>query len=87
MELNLFFLVLISLKQYNHIHENESMKQPNRSELSVLTFLLLIIQEKNAERMVSQLRIGAHLVVSQIQEIGTLTKYRKEAYIEEDISG
>ena len=78
---NLLFFVLASLKQYNRMHKNESMKQPNRSELSILTFLLLIIQKKVLKKMVSQLRTGANLVVSQIQKIGTSTKSRRERYI------
>ena len=57
------------------MHKNESMKQPNRSELSILTFLMLIIQKEEVlKKMVSQSRTGANLVVSQILKIGTLSK-------------
>ena len=32
---------------------NESLRKPNRSKLSILSFLMLFIQENYAERMVS----------------------------------
>ena len=43
---HLLFLVLISLKLYIHMHEMKTQKTPNRYELSILSFLMLFIQER-----------------------------------------
>ena len=84
MKLNLLFLVLISLKQYNHIHENESMKQPNKSELSILTFLLLYIQKRKCWRIwYHNSELEPTLWSHKFKKLKPSTMSRKEAYIDE----
>ena len=72
------------------------MKQPNRSELSIYSFLMLLIQERKLLKengfTVKQLEPcwyypeqTANLLVSQSQKIGTLTIEKEKKDIGEEL--